>query len=120
MLKKVPNRRRKTQYNDEPNFWHYLSPMYPGKYGNVQFFPFLHCLPKFQNESIVAVKSELQNLDIRRQRRYGKSHQQPMSFAALLKKAKLMMTSNTSHHITSDQTHSRKQYGPYRHGLEIS
>ena len=40
MLKKVPNRRRKTQYNDEPNFWHYLSPMYPGKYGNVQFFPF--------------------------------------------------------------------------------
>ena len=41
VLTKVPDRRKKAQYNDEPSFWDYLSPMYPGKYGSTQFLLFL-------------------------------------------------------------------------------
>ena len=36
------------------NLLHYPSPMYPGKYGNTQFFPLLHCFAKLQNEPMVA------------------------------------------------------------------
>ena len=49
MLTKVPDRRKKAQYNDEPNFWDYLSPMYPGKYGSTQFFTFPQGFRIFKN-----------------------------------------------------------------------